>query len=118
MSSISDLVFVYGTLRHGGSNHLFLAGQECLGRHLTAARYTMLDIGAYPGVIAAGDTAITGEVYRVTAATFRDLDLLEDYPIYYDRSLIVTPWGQAWIYLYIQDNHHLPTIHSGDWLQR
>jgi len=93
-------VFVYGTLLRGEVNHHLLTAARFLGEHRTEPRFTLLVLGAYPGLVARGDTAVQGEVYAVDAAGLRRLDQLEDYPRLYDRRLIPTDHGSAWVYLY------------------
>ena len=115
---MKERVFVYGTLRHGGSNHGFMARARFLGTHETEPAYRMLNIGPYPGVVPGGDSAIRGEVYEVSPALFRQLDALEDYPRSYDRERIQTPWGSAWMYLYRPRGQRLPEIPSGDWFHK
>ncbi len=109
-------VFVYGTLRPGGSNHHLLAGSRHHGTCTTEAAYRMLDLGSCPGVVEGGETAVTGDVFTVTPAVFRDLDALEDYPRTYTRTRIHTPWGEAWMYIYRPRGRRAPEIASGDWL--
>lgn len=113
---MQDRVFVYGTLRRGGTNHPLLRDARFLGDHWTEPDYRMLDVGPYPGVVRGGETPIRGEVYRVTPAQMRRLDDLEDYPRSYTRERITTPWGSAWMYLYRPGGQRLPEIASGDWL--
>jgi gamma-glutamylaminecyclotransferase len=108
-------VFVYGTLLAGEVNHHLLARSELLGRHRTEPRFTMLDLGAYPGVASGGSTAIAGEVYRIDSKGLELLDRLEDYPRLYDRILISSPYGRAWIYLYRGRVNGRAAIRSGDW---
>ncbi len=118
-ATIVTRVFVYGTLRRGERNHHVLAGAPRLGRHTTRAEYTLYDTGAYPAATAPGTTAVRGEVYTVDAATFEALDVLEDYPMLYTRRRIETPFGRAWIYLWIAaPNVRWPVIVHGDWCRR
>ena len=112
---VSDLVFVYGTLRKGEVNHHLLKGAEYLGEHTTLPRYRMLDLGAYPGLVEAGYTAIVGEVYRINLKQLILLDRLEDYPRLYDRKLIASPWGKSWIYIYRGRWADRRIIKGGDW---
>ncbi len=111
-------VFVYGTLRRGQRYHRLLEGARFLGMHRTADRYTMVHLGAYPGVIGGGRQAIVGEVYQIDPAMLARLDRLEDCPREYRRQLIVTPYGYAWIYLFRGRPGSRPQIPSGDWLAR
>ena len=108
-------VFVYGTLLCGEVNHPLLAGARLLGPHRTPPRYSLYDLGAYPGVARRGCTAVVGEVYEVDAQGLGRLDRLEEYPRLYDREPIATPYGRAWIYLYRGRLADRPTIPGGDW---
>jgi gamma-glutamylcyclotransferase (GGCT)/AIG2-like uncharacterized protein YtfP len=108
-------VFVYGTLMRGEVNHGLLAGAALLGPHRTAPCFGLLRVGAYPGAVRGGRGAIRGEVYRIDSAGLRRLDHLEEYPKLYDRQLIPTPYGRAWIYLYRGPRVDRPTIVGGDW---
>lgn len=109
------LVFVYGTLLRGEVNHGLLADAEHMGPHRTGPCFTLFSLGAYPGVSRGGRTAVHGEVYRVDDAGLARLDRLEDYPRLYDRTLIPTPHGRAWIYLYRGRVRGRRVIRSGDW---
>ncbi len=112
---MTDLVFVYGTLRRGEVNHHLLSGTEFMGVHKTRSGYRMLHLGTYPGVVAGGSTAIEGEVYRVGGKQLVHLDRLEACPRLYSRKLIPTPWGRAWIYLYRGNRLNRAVIPSGNW---
>lgn len=112
---MEHLVFVYGTLLSGGINHHLLAGAECLGTHRTQPCFTLVHLGAYPGLISGGHTAVFGEVYRVDATGLRTLDRLEDYPRLYGRRLVSTCFGRAWTYLYRGSVVDRPLLRSGDW---
>jgi gamma-glutamylaminecyclotransferase len=108
-------VFVYGTLLRGEVNHHLLAQAEFLGSHRTAACFSLYLLRAYPGAVRGGTRAIPGEVYGVDRAGLRRLDRLEDYPTLYDRQLLATPYGRAWIYLFRGSVRDRPLIPGGDW---
>ncbi len=110
-----EQVFVYGSLRRGQSNHSLLDGASFLGVCRTAPRYTMWNLGAYPGVVPGGRDAIVGEVYRIDKRTLARLDELEAYPVLYTRERISTPFGPAWMYIYQGSNRGGTRIASGDW---
>lgn len=76
----------------------------------------MRDLGAYPGVVA-GRTAIVGEVYAVNVEQLNRLDRLEDFPRLYNRVLLPTPWGYAWIYVYREAISGRRCVASGDWCE-
>lgn len=110
-------VFVYGTLRKGESNHHWMTGARYLGEHRTRPRYWLVDKGAYPVLAGGGRTAVQGEVYAISRLILTRLDVLEAYPRDYTRTLIVTPWGRAWVYL----RHRPPPgrrLYHGDWRRR
>ncbi len=118
MHKAEQRVFVYGTLRKGGENHALLTGSENLGMAMTTGKYTMLDMGDYPAVIDQGFHAIVGEVYMVSGEIIAKLDVLEEYPDYYQRIIISTPYGDAWIYvLKNMPDQQLPEVNSGDWIE-
>jgi len=73
------LIFVYGTLKRGCSNHPFLAGQTFVGAAHTACGYTLYELPGYPGMVAnAGHPAgVAGEVWLVDDECLARLDALE-----------------------------------------
>lgn len=96
----AHLVFVYGTLKAGETNHHWLAGAPFLGRHrLPGVR--LHDLGPYPMALLSENAVDVshGELYAVEAAGLERLDELEDFPHLYDRSLRPLADGRrAWIY--------------------
>ena len=108
------LVFVYGSLKNGFHNHSLLASSEFISIHLTDTNFTLVDLGMFPAVLNQGTTAIQGEIYRINEMTLSELDKLEGYPRYYDRALISTKFGKAWMYI-LQKNNNYPVVESGIW---
>ena len=103
------LIFVYGTLKRGGSNHRQLDGQEFVGTAQTIAGYRLFDLGDYPGMVAAsGDRpGVTGEVWSVDSDSLRRLDALEgvDQGLYQRVPVALQPpFGGRGVetYLYLQ----------------
>lgn len=88
---MSTLVFVYGTLRKGEGNHRLLEGLQPIATVKTAPRYTMVALGGFPGIFEGGETAITGELYRVEAPMLERLDYLEGHPTFYERKNVEIP---------------------------
>ena len=72
-------VFVYGTLKHGGRNHRFMAGQQFLGDARTPPGFTLFSLGRYPGMVRApaGPAGVTGELWAVDDTGLEQLDELE-----------------------------------------
>ena len=75
---LSQLVFVYGTLKRGYPLHALLQGQLCLGSAVTEPLYRMFDLGSYPGLVEWPEgLAIRGEVYQVDVECLGHLDEAE-----------------------------------------
>ena|ERR1019366_5113461 len=74
-----NLIFVYGTLKRGGSNHHLMAGQKFLGAARTPPGFRLYELGGHPGMILMSDdrAGVTGEVWSVDAACLAQLDILE-----------------------------------------
>lgn len=53
----------------------------------------MIDLGAFPGVLAHGEGVVVGEVYRVDAETLAAVDRLEGHPRFYRRTEIELEGG-------------------------
>lgn len=107
-------VFVYGSLKAGRHNHVLLLSATLLGEHVTTPEYTLYNLGAFPGVVCSGDTAIQGEVYNVDEYTFQLLDQLEGYPMFYNRKEIDTPYGKSWLY-YLEGGYGKHIVKGGVW---
>ena len=78
----------------------------------------MLDLGTYPGVIEGGRTAIVGDVLAVNMSLLARLDTFEEHPHEYTRTLIATPFGKAWMYIYRRRPGDAAVVTSGDWCNR
>ena len=112
-------VFVYGTLLSGEPNHRLLAHAELLGEARTEPAFELVSLGAFPAMLAGGDTAVLGEVYAVDGATLTDLDRLEGHPHFYRHQLVRLEDGERVLaYLLRRERAYgRPTIESGDWRQ-
>ena len=117
-------IFVYGTLLRGFGNWRWALKDraEFIGERETLPAFTMINLGAYPGVISHGDEVIKGELFEVTdASVMRDLDRLEGHPNFYIRTSIKLSDGEdaemyvlnrAWNY-----GDHANVVASGSWRQ-
>ena len=76
---MSTLLFVYGTLKRGYSNHHHLAGQRFVGLARTTPGFRLYDLGGYPGIAPKSDDreGVVGEVWSVDAAALEELDRFE-----------------------------------------
>jgi len=94
-------VFVYGTLKSGGSVRGIdgMQGASIVGKTKTTyPDYQMMDLGAFPGVFLKGDKFIEGEVWEVTDQVLENLDAIEGYPDFYKKQMIQTDLGKAIMY--------------------
>ena len=112
-----DLVAVYGTLREGFGNHARLQGAEKLSTERVEG-FGMKAMG-FPAIYDKDGKEITIEVYRTISDEQRNsLDGLEGYyegGDFYDRKLIDTTQGKAWIYFMSEEGiKNLPEIEDGD----
>ena len=113
------LVFVYGTLLRGLSNHTILAQARFLGAARTKEAYALY-MDAYPKVIRDETvSSIGGELYLVDSLTLARLDDLEDHPFEYRREQIsvIMDDGEetlTWIYFHPQPGGYL--LAGGDLL--
>ena len=92
-------LFVYGTLKIGFHNAYYLEDARILGEFVTEPVYSMYDFGRYPAVSENGKTAIAGEVYDISEKLLASIDLLEWCPDFYQRVMIETSFGGAWMYV-------------------
>jgi len=112
-------VAVYGSLKRGRGNHSVMPRDaKFLGEGRTFPEFTMIDMGAYPGVIKRGDTEVLVELWEMEDIS--TLDLLESNGSFYTRQIqpIQTAVGEmdAWIYLlpstYLDVN---VVVQTGEW---
>jgi gamma-glutamylaminecyclotransferase len=110
------LLFVYGTLRRGQSNHSQLGGARFVAEARTEPRFELVDLGGYPGLLEGGTTAVQGELYELDAALLARLDEFEDVPGLYERKQISLADASAHVYVMPRNRASLaPRIELGDW---
>mgnify|MGYP005853496633 CR=1 FL=1 len=100
---MSCLVFVYGTLRRGFSNHHFMRGARFLGGAATRERYAMYVEDCPYLVQEEALYQVAGEVHEVSEAMLLTLDALEEHPTVYERRRIPVALDsgreiEAWCY--------------------
>ena len=118
---VGEMVFVYGTLRRGGSNEFRMAQARFVANGAVRGRLYRIDW--YPGFVADefGDIVV-GEVYEANAETLAALDEFEGSE-YRRVKVAVEVSGeggskvQAWIWEWLGDASESQRIASGDWLQ-
>jgi gamma-glutamylcyclotransferase (GGCT)/AIG2-like uncharacterized protein YtfP len=73
------LIFVYGTLKRGGSNHRYLENQTFVGDACTGPGYRLYALDGFPGMVAHNEDreGVRGEVWSVDSGCLERLDELE-----------------------------------------
>lgn len=112
-------VFVYGTLKRGYANHIWLAENNAKFIKEDSIKGVMYSLGAYPMVdITETEGRVIGEVFEVTDACSKALDKLEGYPGFYDKQEVNTIDGQEVTVYCMPDRlrkYALEEIKSGEW---
>ncbi len=127
MHPTPQLVFVYGTLRRGGSNHFRMAGAEWIAPGTVRGRLYRIDW--YPGLVLddAGEE-IHGEVYSVGPELLSALDVFEGLSAgeiegseYRRVETTVMPRNSqpltTWIWEWLGITHESQRLTDGDWLK-
>ena len=122
MSEEYTLLFIYGTLKRGASNHAVLASQKFLGEARSVPGYRLYAVADYPGLVRdPSDThGITGELWSVTPTALADLDAFEGLPekLYRrDRITLAFPheFTEVQTYFYLRNTRGRRTVISGIW---
>ncbi len=118
MKTSTELIFVYGTLRRGGSNHCRMDGST----HITHAtvKGKLYQVDWYPGlVLDAKGSTIEGEIYSVPHSMIADLDQYEGPEYRRIQHQATNQAGQTfdvWVWEWKQSTDGLELIPDGDWL--
>lgn len=127
MEPSRQLVFVYGTLRRGGSNHWRMQESVWVGPGTVEAELFRIDW--YPGLLLAegSGSRVIGEIYQVDAISLAALDAFEGLSAgeiegsEYRRvkTLVLTSEGviEAWVWEWKGPVDPSRNIKSGDWLE-
>lgn len=86
-----NIVFVYGTLKYGFSNHCVIKGSRFVCDAVTDKPYLLFASGIPFMVNDSNDfnsVRVSGEVYDVSDETLGSLDVLEGHPRFYKRESI------------------------------
>lgn len=115
------IIFVYGTLRRGSSNHRYLEQARFAGEARTRRGFRLYDLGHYPGIIRdGGQGRVRGEVYALDDETLAEVDRLEGHPTFYRRVPLVLDGGlevETYV-LRLEQVDGRPVIRGGDWSRR
>ncbi len=119
-------LFIYGTLRRGGSNHFRMDGGEFLGSGAIEGR--IYKISWYPALVCGGENAVKGELYRVSEEHLQALDVFEgivpgegesreDRRVKVEVNLDSGEKEDAWVWEWIGDLSSVVELDTGDWLE-
>ncbi len=127
MTPEPKIVFVYGTLRRGGSDHFRMAAAKFVGEATVSGR--LYRVHWYPGLVLdeAGDD-IHGDVYEMEPSTLAILDVFEGLsPGGVDgteyrrlKAEVVLEDGRkvdAWVWEWIGATDEIKRLVDGDWLK-
>lgn len=114
----NEHVFVYGTLRRGGSNHHRMEGGRWLGEAHVSGRLYRVDW--YPALVLDAEAGqVVGDLMVVDAEQLTQLDHYEGSEYRRVTAQVLTAEGEsveAWVWEWQQDAHGLQLIAGGDWL--
>ena len=115
---MGERVFVYGTLRHGGSNHFRMAEAEFVSAGTVNGRLYQIDW--YPGLILdASADMVTGEIYQVPPSVLDELDRFEGEEYRRLQTAVRLPDGapvSAWVWEWLGPVDEGSRVRGGDWL--
>jgi gamma-glutamylaminecyclotransferase len=79
MDAPAAILFFYGSLKRGYSNHHRVASQTYLGDAATVPAYRIIELGQYGGMIRdeRNGFAVSGEIWAIDAKCLADLDEFE-----------------------------------------
>jgi gamma-glutamylcyclotransferase (GGCT)/AIG2-like uncharacterized protein YtfP len=101
-------IFVYGTLKRGGTSNGFLASQRYVGPASTEPAFRLHQLDGYPGMVPAspGGYSVEGEIWEVDRECLKRLDKWEgtDIGLYARAPIRLLPpnstlEAEAYIYL-------------------
>ena len=112
------LVFVYGTLRRGGSNNFRMDGSMWMGA--ASVNGHLYEVDWYPGLVLDDSGAeVIGDLYEVPADKLDALDEFEGSEYKRVRTMVQTAEDKAmsaWVWEWDRGIEGLSQIASGDWL--
>jgi len=113
-----ELVFVYGTLRRGASNHYRIQSAEFVTAGSVCGQ--LFRVTWYPALLSGGPDLVKGELYRVSSSSLSELDEFEGCEYRRIKTEVLLEDGtseQAWVWEWLGNTNKLVRVLSGDWLQ-
>jgi gamma-glutamylaminecyclotransferase len=113
-------LFVYGSLLSGEADHGQLQSAEYLGEAATLAEYYLVELNAFPALVAGGPLSVRGECYRADPGLLRRLDVHKQHPVLFQRQKLRLADGElAYTYMMTLDQvRGRRRLKSGDWRKR
>jgi gamma-glutamylcyclotransferase (GGCT)/AIG2-like uncharacterized protein YtfP len=112
-------LFAYGSLMRGEPAHDRLGAARFIAEARTEPMFTLVDLGAYPGLVAIGSDRVAGEIWEVPCGLLHALDRYEEVPEIYERKELVLGTRVAETYVLRSEHAHgRPRIASGAWRRR
>lgn len=112
-----NLLFVYGTLKKGCSNHHLLGNLAPVSENFTDKQFRMLDLGHFPAVVKDEKVSrIYGELYNVGSEMLKVLDDFEGK--WFNRDEVVLDDGSRAAMYFLSAEvpcERYPVIRSGNW---
>jgi gamma-glutamylcyclotransferase (GGCT)/AIG2-like uncharacterized protein YtfP len=121
VSSASEIwLFVYGSLLPGERDADLLKDARHVRSASTPPTYHLVELNGFPAMVRGGRLAITGEIYAVTRAGLREIDIRKEHPILFQRETIELDAGEsAETYLMKLDQvRGRRRLKHGDWKKR
>ena len=117
-------VAAYGTLKHGHCNHGYLRGCKIVGVQRISGFKMYPIVENFQGEPSGFPVCVPNEpndnydvhveIYEINDDDLAGLDRLEGYPDFYNRKLIATNSGDAWLY-YLDSPPRTKRILTGEW---
>jgi gamma-glutamylaminecyclotransferase len=83
------LLFVYGTLKRGGSKSRLMGNSKYVGSASVAPGKTLFTNGNYPMMVESAEgNGVDGEIFEVDERTLASLDRFEGHPNLFKRSQV------------------------------
>ncbi|GAL83583.1 gamma-glutamylcyclotransferase family protein ytfP [Sporocytophaga myxococcoides] len=110
-----EKIFVYGTLRKGGTAYHLMSSCMLLEEGITVSGFKLYDAGEYPFAFYTADPMdiITGDMFEIKEDILISLDEYEGEE--YRKKVL--PGFDCYIYILNKNNApFLPVVSGGDWL--
>ena len=91
-------IAVYGSLRDGMYNHRLLEneGAQLINKEIISVPFKMIPYSSFPALIPDKENHdVLMEIYAVNDNVYRNVEILEGYPTFYDKEAVVDSLGNV-----------------------